>query len=158
MSRLESFLRRLTAQRDGLNWAASQITGVAGDALELGLGNGRSYDHMRATITGRRIWVIDRALNCHPSCTPPAEDFLEGDARDMLCRLFDQNTRLAIAHYDFGIGVRDLDVGEATALSPFIARVMAPGGVVMSSQPLVGFFRVDGPQDISPDRYWFYRT
>ena len=158
MSRLESFLRRLTAQRNGLNWAASQISGVSGDALELGLGSGRSYDHMRATISKRRIWVIDRALDCHPSCTPPAADFLEGDAEDMLCRLAGQNVKLAVAHYDFGIGVKDLDISEATALSPFIARVMAPDGVLLSSQPLVGFNRVEGPADISPDRYWFYRN
>jgi len=40
MSRLDSMLRRLTAQRDGLNWAAEQITDVPGDALDMGLGNG----------------------------------------------------------------------------------------------------------------------
>ena len=28
MSRLDSMLRRLTAQRDGLNWAAEQIAGL----------------------------------------------------------------------------------------------------------------------------------
>jgi len=39
MSRLDSMLRRLSAQRDGLNWAAAQIGGVAGDVLDLGLGN-----------------------------------------------------------------------------------------------------------------------
>ena len=38
MSRLESMRRRLTAQIDGLNWAAKQISGQAGDVLELGLG------------------------------------------------------------------------------------------------------------------------
>ena len=30
MSRLDSMLRRLTAQRDGLNWAADQIEGMDG--------------------------------------------------------------------------------------------------------------------------------
>ena len=35
MSRLESMRRRLTAQIDGINWAAGQIEGLEGDVLEL---------------------------------------------------------------------------------------------------------------------------
>ena len=66
MSRLESMRRRLTAQIDGINWATNQIKAVDGDVLELGLGNGRSFDHLRQEIKGRRIWVIDRILECHP--------------------------------------------------------------------------------------------
>ena len=54
MSRLESMQRRLTAQIDGLNWAAQEIAGVAGDVLELGLGNGRTYDHLRQVLPHRR--------------------------------------------------------------------------------------------------------
>lgn len=158
MSRLESFLRRLSAQRDGLNWAAAQIKGLSGDALELGLGNGRSYDHMREVSGGRRIWVIDRALHCHPSCTPPAADFLEGDAEAMLRRMAKVQTRLILAHYDFGIGAKDQDAKEAAHLSPLIKKLMLPGGVLLSSQPLLGFTQVQGPAAIAPKRYMFYRS
>ena len=84
MSRLDSMLRRFTAQRDGLNWAAGQIADVTGDVLDLGLGNGRTYDHLREILPDRRIWVIDRVLQCHPSCKPPPEDFLMGEAKPML--------------------------------------------------------------------------
>ena len=80
MSRLDSMLRRLAAQRDGLNWAAEKLAGVPGDALDLGLGNGRTYDHLREILPDRRIWVIDRVLQCHPSCEPPAADLLLGEA------------------------------------------------------------------------------
>src|SRR4051812_41343381 len=45
MTRLDSAIRRLTAQRDLLNWAAQAI-GPTGLVLELGLGNGRTYDHL----------------------------------------------------------------------------------------------------------------
>ena len=61
MSRLESFRRRLTAQIDGINWAIEQTKDTQGDILEMGLGNGRTYDHLREN-TDRRIWVIDRIL------------------------------------------------------------------------------------------------
>ncbi len=46
----------------------------------------------------------------------------------------------------------------AARLSPAIARVMVPGGVIVSSQPLVGFKAVEGPTGITKDRYYFYRT
>ncbi|CUH75846.1 S-adenosyl-L-methionine methyltransferase [Tritonibacter multivorans] len=158
MSRLDSMLRRLTAQRDGLNWAAEQTADLAGDALDMGLGNGRTYDHLRELLPQRRIWVIDRQLQCHPSCVPPEQDFLQGEAEDMLNRLSDMNRPVVMAHYDFGFGVKEKDVAEAARLSPMIAQVMAPGGVIVSGQPLVGFQDLDGPAGIPEGRYFFYRA
>ena len=158
MSRLDSMLRRLTAQRDGLNWAVDQTADLQGDALDMGLGNGRTYDHLREILPQRRIWVIDRQLQCHPSCVPPEEDFLQGEAEDMLNQLADLNRPVALAHYDFGFGVKEKDVAEAARLSPMIAAVMAPGGVIVSGQPLVGFEPLDGPGGIPEGRYFFYRA
>lgn len=158
MSRLDSMLRRLTAQRDGLNWAAEQISAMEGDVLDMGLGNGRTYDHLREILAGRRIWVIDRVLQCHPSCIPPEQDFLQGEARPMLERLAAEDRRIALAHYDFGFGVKEKDVAEAAALSPVIAEVMAPGGIIVSGQPLAGFEELDGPEGIPAGRYMFYRA
>lgn len=158
MSRLESMRRRLTAQIDGLNWAISQVSDVTGDFLDLGLGNGRTYDHLREYAPERRIWVIDRILKCHPSCVPPAEDFLEGEAEDMLDRMAADGTKVALAHYDFGYGVKEEDVAEGAKLSPFIARIMVPGGLVVSQQPLVSLEQISGPDTIDPERYLFYRA
>ena len=158
MSRLDSMLRRLAAQRDGLNWAAGQVAELPGDVLDLGLGNGRTYDHLREILPERRIRVIDRALNCHPSCVPPKADYLEGEGDAMLARLAEQGARVALAHYDFGFGVKDQDVAEAARLSPMIARIMIPGGLIVSGQPLVGFTPVTGPDSIAAERYLFYRT
>ena len=156
MSRLDSMLRRFTAQRDGLNWAASRIAGNDGDVLDMGLGNGRTYDHLREILPDRRIWVMDRVLQCHPSCVPPEEDFLQGEAEESLAKLAGLETKIVLAHYDFGFGVKEKDVAEAARLSPLIAEIMAPGGVIVSGQPLVGFDTVQGPEHIAPDRYYFY--
>lgn len=158
MSRLDSMLRRFTAQRDGLNWAAEEIRNQTGDVLDMGLGNGRTYDHLREILPNKRIWVIDRVLQCHPSCIPPEQDFLEGEAGPMLERLIRQNARIALAHYDFGFGIKDQDVAEAAKLSPLISQVMVSGGMIVSGQPLVGFEQVRGPDSIAEDRYLFYRT
>lgn len=156
MSRLESMRRRLSAQIDGINWAAEQIKDTPGDVLELGLGNGRTYDHLRQEIPDRRIWVIDRVLKPHPSCIPPEQDFLQGEAEEMMQRLAADGHKMALAHYDFGYGVKDRDVAEGAKLSPLIAALMVPGGLVLSQQPLVGFEQVSGPDTIAPDRYLFY--
>lgn len=158
MSRLDSMLRRFTAQRDGLNWAGQDIADVVGDVLDLGLGNGRTYDHLREILPQKRIWVIDRVLQCHPSCTPPEQDFLMGEAEPMLTRLFETGVRIALAHYDFGTGIKSEDVAEAARLSPAIARIMAPGGLIVSGQPLAGLHQIKGPDTIAPDRYLLYRT
>ncbi|KIC41151.1 hypothetical protein RA27_10995 [Ruegeria sp. ANG-R] len=158
MSRLDSMLRRLTAQRDGLNWAAAQIENINGDVLDLGLGNGRTYDHLREVLPSRRIWVMDRVLQCHPDSTPPAQDFLQGEAEPMLRKLAEAGRTIALAHYDFGRGIKSDDVAEAARLSPLIERVMRPGGLLISGQPLVGFDQIDGPETIAPDRYLFYRA
>jgi hypothetical protein len=158
MSRLESFRRRLSAQIDGLNWAAEQIGAVEGDVLECGLGNGRTYDHIREKLPGRDIWVIDRVLQPHPSCIPPEHLFLNGEADDMLKVLAEKGARIALAHYDFGFGVKDLDISEGARLSPLIAPLMVPGGLIVSQQPMVGFSQISGPDTIDPDRYLFYRA
>lgn len=158
MSRLDSMMRRLAAQRDGIEWGHALLSGVEGDYLDMGLGNGRTYDHLRETAPDRRIWVIDRALKCHPSCVPPEADFLEGEAEDMLRKLAVQGEKIVLGHYDFGFGVKEKDVAEAARLSPLIGAVMAPGGVLISGQPLVGFEQVQGPETVAPGRYYFYRT
>lgn len=156
MSRLESMRRRLTAQIDGLNWAAHMIDGLDGDVVELGLGNGRTYDHLREALPDRRIWVIDRILQPHPSCVPPEADFLLGEAEEMLVSLKEKGARVALAHYDFGFGVKDLDIAEGARLSPLIADLVVPGGLAVSQQPLVGLTQISGPDTIDPNRYLFY--
>lgn len=158
MSRLESMRRRLTAQIDGLNWAAREIGQISGDVLELGLGNGRTYDHLRQELPGRRIWVVDRVLQCHPSCEPPQADFLMGEAEPMLAALAEKGARIALAHYDLGKGIKAEDIIEGARMSPLIGAVMVPGGLIVSQQPLVGFEQLRGPETIDIERYLFYRV
>ena len=62
MSRLDSFIRRMQGQRDCLNRAAELIAGIPGPVLELGLGNGRTYDHLKEILPDREIFVFDRRI------------------------------------------------------------------------------------------------
>ena len=63
---------------------------------------------------------------------------------------------MLLIHVNFG--VKEKDVAEAARLSEMIADVMAPNGVLISGQPLVGFEQVRGPETVAPERYYFYRT
>jgi len=158
MSRLESMRRRLTAQIDGLNWAAIDTAPRAGDVVEIGLGNGRTYDHLRAQMPERRIWVLDRQMNAHPDCIPPADDYLEGDAADTLTQLINNKTSVILAHYDLAKGVPDEDTALAAQIAPLLEQLLTPGGLVVSGHSLPGLRQITGPGLIDPDRYFFYRV
>jgi trans-aconitate methyltransferase len=83
MSRLDSFIRRLIAQRDILNFVATDLELPRdGAVLELGLGNGRTYSHLRELFPARRIIAFDRALVAHAASAPPARDLVLGEIRD----------------------------------------------------------------------------
>ena len=79
MTRLDSVIRRLTAQRSLLDWASRAIDGKPGLVLELGLGNGRTYPaHLRSRLPGRDIYAFERSRQ--PSSTlPPADKLIVGD-------------------------------------------------------------------------------
>ena len=59
MTRLDTVIERLKAQRSCLNAAAEALRGNDGHILELGLGNGRTYDHLRDLFPDRDIYVFD---------------------------------------------------------------------------------------------------
>ena len=158
MSRLDSFLRRMSAQRDSLNWISDRMSDLEGDVVEVGLGNGRTYDHLRELFPTRRIWVIDRGLNCHPTCVPPQDLFMQGEADDMLAALHAKGVRAALVHYDLGSGVNAVDHAESHRLSPLMAQLLVPGGHVVSGQPLIGLPKIDGPENVARDRYMIYRN
>ena len=62
MSRLDSFIARMQAQRDCLNFLQPLVERQAGPILEVGLGNGRTYDHLRRLFPDRDIFVFERAV------------------------------------------------------------------------------------------------
>jgi len=75
VSRLDLVILRLQAQRACLNWAKGAIAGQSGIVLELGLGNGRTYDHLRKHFPEREIYVFERNVGPHPDSMPPDNRF-----------------------------------------------------------------------------------
>jgi len=105
VSRLDSFIRRLEAQRTCLNYAVRLVHDLEGDVLELGLGNGRTYDHLRELFPDRKIYVCERRVAAHPDCVPPVELLLLGDMRHTLRAARSWlSDRVALAHLDHATG------------------------------------------------------
>lgn len=160
MSRLESALRRLQAQRDCLDLAVRLVRDLPGPVFELGLGNGRTYDHLRERCPEREIFVFERQVAAHPDCVPEPAHLIEGPLEDTLDAVHGRFAgRVALAHADLGSGQAVRDACTAAMLSTRLAWFMAPGGVVVSDQELYlpAAEALDLPEGIAPGRYHLYR-
>jgi hypothetical protein len=160
MSRLDSFIRRLEAQRACLNLAARLVGGLDGPVLELGLGNGRTYDHLRELLPGRDIFVCERQIAAHPECIPPAAFVLLGDMRQTLPAARGRFEGLvALAHLDPGTGDAVASRALAAELIPLIAPLLRPQAVLVSEPPadFAGLVPLPLPPGVASGRYHLYR-
>lgn len=161
MSRLDSFIRRMEAQRACIDAAARLIADLPGPILELGLGNGRTYDHLRELFPGRDIYVFDRQVAAHPDCIPDAEHMFVGEVVD---RLPDAVARLgrtaALVHSDIGSGRPDIDAWMFGKVVPLLDQLARPGCIVLSDQKLpADIWQVlPLPEEIPAGRYFMYRV
>lgn len=161
MSRLDSFIRRMQAQRDCLNHVARLIGDRPGPVLELGLGNGRTYDHLREVMPGRDIYVFEREVRAHPACIPPDRLLFLGDVRDTLAEAAARLGPAAVmAHSDLGTGDHAANMAMGVWLGPAIDRLMLTGGLIVSNQPLevARWERLPEPEGVKKDRYFLYRV
>ena len=160
MSRLDSFIRRLEAQRACLDLAAHLVRELDGDVLELGLGNGRTYDHLRQLFPDRKIYVCERRVAAHPDCLPPAELLLLGDMRDTLQTARELlGGRVALAHLDPATGDVAASRALAAQVAPLIVPLLRPGGVLVSEPAIArrGLSPMALPEGLTPGRYNLYR-
>ena len=160
MSRLDSMIRRMSAQRACLDAVASSIVRMPGPVLEIGLGNGRTYDHLRERLPGREILVFDRVLAAHPDCVPPAELLYLGELEDTLPHAQRRiGASAALAHADLGSGRPEQDRTVAKLLSNLLPPLMRPGALVLSDQELsaAGFEPEPPPDGVPAGRYFLYR-
>jgi len=159
LSRLDSFIRRLQAQRACLAHAVRLVGDAAGPVFEVGLGNGRTYDHLRHALPGRVIIAFDRQLAAHPDCVPPADFLVLGDIRTTVSAIVAAQGRPVLLHSDIGSGDEAGNAALAADLAPYYAAALAPGGVVVSDQSLTDprLAALDLPDGVAPGRYFIYR-
>ncbi|MBV8766521.1 MAG: hypothetical protein JO137_09430 [Hyphomicrobiales bacterium] len=156
MSRLDSFIRRMQAQRLLIDHAARAIADLDGPVLELGLGNGRTYHHLREKLPRRRIIAFDIKVTAQPDSIPAAEDLVLGDIKET-ARGF-VGIGAALVHSDLGSGIPDRDRETLSWLPRLVPTLLAPSGLVLSDlalddprllpQPL--------PEGVAERRYHMY--
>jgi SAM-dependent methyltransferase len=161
MSRLDSFIRRMLAQRACLNWAAEAVADIAGPVLELGLGNGRTYDHLREILPERDIYVFEREIRAHALSLPPERYLILGDIEDTLISAVSLlPAKAALAHVD--LGTSDAGAYEALALRIgwLLKPLMKPDGIIVSNVCLrvSELISLDTPSGVKPGRYYIYRV
>lgn len=135
MTRLDLFIARMVSQRACLDFAISQTTSISGPVFELGLGNGRTYHHMRERITdGRPIYVFERAVASHPDSTPPDELTILGDVRETLPAALERfGASVSLVHADLGGHNLKKNDEFARLVSPLVEPLLASGGLMVSS-------------------------
>lgn len=159
-SRLDSFIARLEAQRAGLDFCAGLLAGLPGPVLELGLGNGRTFDHLRALFPDREVYAFDRVKASHPSSTPDERHLFLGEFRDTLAAAAAKiGVPAALAHCDFGSADPSDTQAQAGFLAAALPPLLTPGAVVLSDQPLQGeaLRAVSLPDAVPAGRYFAYR-
>ena len=160
MSRLDYAIGRLKTCRVCIDHAIAEVGGLPGPILELGLGNGRTFDHLREALPGRDIFVFELEIAAHPDCIPDEGHLFEGDIRDSLPgALARLGGRAVMAHCDIGSGDAALNAALAAFVGPALAPLLAPGAVVAADQALAipGCQRTPLPDGVNPGRYHLYR-
>jgi len=157
MSRLDSFIRRMSAQRDILNHACEIVRNVEGPVFELGLGNGRTFHHLREHLPGRRIIAFDRELAAHASSHPAPEDLVLGEIRDTASAFV--GAEAALVHADIGTGYDDKDAITLTWLPQLAVGLLRSGGLAVSGLPLdrAELEPLPLPDSVPAGRYFMYR-
>jgi len=159
MSRLDSFIARMQAQRDCLNHLKPAVDKLKGPIFEIGLGNGRTYDHLRDLFPGRDIYVFERKVAAHPDCIPPAKHLFLGEARQSIPRAAEQlGAVAALIHTDLGTGDHQANTAMGKWLGPALDSLAATGGYVLANQPLEvkRWQRLPEPPGVPADRYFLY--
>ncbi len=161
MSRLDVFIARMTAQAKCLNWGAGEIRDLPGPVFELGLGNGRTYDHLRKLFPTRDIIVFDRSGKSHPDCIPPEENLILGDMVENLEKVQSRfKGQVALVHAD--TGSHDLAANEALGriISPLLVPLMRPTGIIVSTDKYYTdeWEALELPDGVDPVEGFLYRA
>lgn len=140
--------------------AADLMRTLSGPILELGLGNGRTYDHLRGLFPGRRIIVFEQVLPHDPTIGPAGDDLILGDIRDTLpAAAAWLDAQVPLINSDIGSGDSVLNARLADFLAGRLPGLLAPGGVLISDLSLPGLddLALALPPDVARGRYFLYR-
>ena len=160
MSRLEDLAHRLLTQQAALNLAVELIGPMEGIVVELGLGKGRTFDHLRERLPERKIYVFDRELSCEPELAPAGEFRVFGEITTTLpafCRQF--AGQAVLVHSDLGTRDRARDMPLVEFVAGNLDDLLKPGAVVASDRPMENapWTRLPDLREMERFPYYMYR-
>ena len=161
MSRLDINIARLKAQRACLDLAAQLIAALPGPVFELGLGNGRTFDHLRERLPARDIFVFDREVAAHPDCIPDSDHLYLGDFHESLPRaVADFGRQVALVHADVGSADLADDAKKAAFLASQFSQLVRDGGLVAADRDVAfeGAVPLPLPEGVEEGRYFLYQV
>jgi hypothetical protein len=136
-SRLERMIRRLSGQQACLEHVATLVADMPGPVLEVGLGKGRTYDHLRRLLPEREIYAFDREVHAFKDCIPPDDRLFLGEFHATIPAALERfRGQVALANADFGRSDAAADAELAAWLGPKLSALVRDGGYVLSDQPL----------------------
>jgi len=164
-SRLDRMIARLTTQRACLGLAAERVGDIAGPIVEVGLGKGRTYSHLRLLFPDREGWAFDRDVHAPEFSRPPDDRIVLGDFRESMPRAVDAlPAPVAMIHADIGTEKRRGDDALALFVGQTLGPLLAPGGLMIGDRETEppGCTRLDPPavalpDGIAPWPYFLYR-
>ena len=128
--------------------------------LELGLGSGRTFDHLRRHLPDREILVFERTADPRLPAGPDEAHLIRGELEETLRAARDRLPGPAVlAHSDIGTGDPARNARVARRIAALLPAVLQPGALVASDQPLASA-RLDSvppPASVRPGRYHLYR-
>lgn len=160
MSRLDDIILRMQAQRACIDDVAVRAAGMDGLILELGLGNGRTYDHLRHRFAGQSIYVFDREVAAHPDCIPPTDMLRLGDFRQTIPAFLVMHRAAAIfVNADLGSADKVASTRLANDIAPCLRDILFPGAWLACDQPIecAGLEHLAMPGGDFCDHYHFFR-
>ncbi|HKU07305.1 MAG TPA: class I SAM-dependent methyltransferase [Bradyrhizobium sp.] len=161
ISRLERLLFRIDAQHKSLGWAFREIEAIPGLVFELGLGHGRTYDHMRRHLPEREIFVFDREIDCFADCRPDDGHLVLGQLAETLPASAARfGGKAILVNSDVGTYDEAYNVAVAELVSRHLPPLLAPGAIVLSDLPLTlaGSKPVRLPPGARDERFFIYRA
>jgi hypothetical protein len=160
LSMLERFHFRLKSQYACFGWVLARVAAMPGPIFELGLGKGRTYDHLRRNLPGRDIYVFERDVRPIEGCLPPDPYLVRGNIEETLPVYVQRFAgQVAMAHSDVG----DISLQHNQMMRALVPRLLPPalrpGGFLLSDLNLEipGFDALPLPADAVPGRYFIYR-
>ena len=135
------------------------VRDLEGPALEFGLGNGRTYDHLRLLFPDREIFVFERKPAVSPEFTPDTRHLIIGDLADTLPRAgHEMPVGAALVHSDIGSASPECDRRLSVWLPGVLPPLVLEPGLVVSDRALssAALLPLPLPPPAEPGDYFYY--